>query len=216
MTANVILDDANILQIKAIEDMDTLKRLTNSIKSEFAYFYNREKENEIQNEDNIENNSIVKMLLMAIKTYSNSFEKSCVALNCSDIEQIKTNLTYYASRHKSYTKIVDEIIDDLSKFQKRLRINHYTKIGALKIEKEKLEKEVVLKDFEKNKLIMDRLSKIMWPYDSKTAEYESMISNLKVRIQRYKQSILEQQTLEPAAGEKDILLYRMHIQEKFA
>ncbi|MDD3436966.1 MAG: hypothetical protein PHC64_07440 [Candidatus Gastranaerophilales bacterium] len=62
---------------------------------------------------------------------------------------------------------------------------------------------------------MDKLTRILWPYDGKTKQYDSQITKCKLQIQQCEQKIATLQESRPTANEKDILIYQMHLKEKY-
>ena len=153
---------------------------------------------------------------MAIKSLANSYYKASPFLEVSDIEQIKNSLNNYANNDKKVSEFKNALIKDLTNFQAQIKTSHIQKLAELGKEKQFCEKQVKVLDFAKHKLIMDRLAKVEWPYDSKTKEYEGKIAALQIKIQKYEQKIDELGKKRPSANEKDILIYQMQLKEKFA
>lgn len=158
---------------------------------------------------------VLYMTRMSMKMYANSYYKATTFLEVSDIENIKESLSNYAREDQKITEFKKVIINDLTEFQKQIKDNHTQKLTELVKQKQFCEKQLRVFEVEKNKLIMERLSKIAWPYDHKTKEYDSKIEKLQTQIQKYEQKIEELKNTKPLATEKDILIYQMSLKEKF-
>lgn len=213
MVANDILNDFLALDVQDNENSKTIKNATNALKNDsINYFTKTDEEQEIP----ADCQKILNMTALSIKMFANSYYKSSAYLEPTDIDQIKNSLNNYANNHEKINDFKQELIEDLTKFQKQIKENHIQRIADLIKDKQFCEKQIKIFDFEKNKLIMERLSKIVWPYDEKTKEYDNKIAQLQLKIQQYTQKIENLRQMRPAANEKDILLYRMHLKEKFA
>lgn len=164
---------------------------------------------------NADYNKVLSMTAMSIKTLSNSFYKSGSYVEASDIEQIKSSLINYKGNDQ-VIELKRELVEDLTAFQKRIRENHVQRIAELTKEKQFLEKQIQVLEFEKHKLLVDRLTKLLWPSNTKTKEVECKIKALQMQAQQKAQRALELSQNRPIANEKDILIYQMHLKEKFA
>lgn len=167
------------------------------------------------NDLNTDCEKILNMTALSIKMFANSYYKKLPFLEPSDIDQIKESLNNYAKSDEKLKEFKKVIIEDLTAFQKQIKANHVQKLADLGRQKQLCERQIVALEFEKNKLIMDRLSKVVWPYDEKTKEYDAKIAALQLQVKKYNQKIEETQQMKPIANEKDILMYRMHLNEKY-
>jgi len=159
-----------------------------------------------------------KMLVLtelSIKKYANSEYKFTTALEPSEIEQIKKSLAAYVNNSEKVDEIKKEMLEDLTAFQKQIMVNHKQKIADLAKEKQACEKQIIILECAKNKLIMDRLSKIVWPYDETTKEYDSKIAQLQAKVVQYTSKLENSHKMRPAANERDILLFKLQLKEKF-
>lgn len=152
---------------------------------------------------------------MSIKMLANSHYKSGEFLEPSDIEQIKCSLKNYTTYSDKVQSFKLAIITDLTKFQKQIQANHEYRLEELTKQKMIHERQLKIAEFEKNKLVMDRLAKIVWPFDAKTKELDGKIATLKLHLQKLEQKLDEQKQMRPSANEKEVLLYRMYINEKY-
>lgn len=210
MTASAFLNDYKIVLQAKEEDIITLNNVAQSFKNEHEYPV-------ITKETTIEDyNKIFRQTTLSIKKFANSCYKSTTSLEPSDIEQIKKSLNNYACGDAKVKEFKQELIDDLTEFQKQIRTSYTTKIAEYTKKKLECEKQIGILEFEKNKLIMERLSRIEWPYDAKTKEYENKIASLEIQAKQYGQKAEQIQTMRPAANEKEILLYELKLKEKFA
>ena len=151
----------------------------------------------------------------SIKTTANSQYKKALFLDATDIEQIKRALNEYKNHNESVSEFKEALISDLTSFQDEIKTNYQKRIDELTKERQACEKQIKIAEFSKNKLIMDRLSKVEWPYDAKTKEYENTVAKLKLKVKNIEQRIEEAKTMRPLANEKDILKYQMHLKEAF-
>jgi len=216
MSANVTLNDYIALELKKAEDNNVVKSITHAIKKEYENCYPNEKTEEKPEDIAKDYAKILNMTNLSLKMFANSHYKLSPSLESSDIEQIKKSLNNYANKHETIVALKKELINDLTEFQTQIKTKHIQKIASLKEQKQLCEKQAQIYDFQKNKLIMDRLSKIVWPYDAKTKEYDSKIATLQSQINQCTQKILDLQQKRPMANEKDILLYQMYLKEKYA
>lgn len=169
------------------------------------------------NEENINADfeRIIKHTTMSMKNLANAYYKTATYLESSDIEQIKTSLSNYAKNDSRIEQFKASLIEDLTEIQKNIQTKFYEKLKSLGTEKALCEKQVRIIEFTKNKLIMDRLSKVQWPYDAQTQEYDNKLAGLKIKIENYERKIEELKNKRPSADEKDILIYQMQLKEKY-
>lgn len=205
MTASITLNDIMTLE------SETKEVVTNTIQNAQNYVSTTREENVV-----LDYQKILNMTSLSIKMFANSYYKSSEFLEPSDIEQIKDSLNNYANSNEKVIEFKTAILNDLTKFQKQIKTNHVQKLAELERQKQFCEKQLNVITFEKNKLVMERLSKVIWPYDSKTKEYDSKIAALQLQLQKYQQKIYDLQQMRPAANEKEILLYRMYLNEKYS
>ena len=206
---------ATTKEFLAIEDAKTITSAVNILKQEFVSCYPSEVDNTSQEENqNIE--KLFNMTNMSIKMYSKSYYKKSASLDTIELEQIKNALENYKNNNERVKNFKNEIIENLTSFQQQIRTNHVQKIVELRKEQKLMEKECAVLNVEKHKLIMDRLSKILWPYDEKTKQYDARIAATELKIKRLAQRAEELEAARPSAKEKDILLYQMQLKEKYA
>jgi hypothetical protein len=213
MTASATLNEYLASEAKTLEDIKTITAATDVIKQEFVSCYPKEVENVEEVEKNYK--TVFKMTTMSIKMHSTSYYKDRACLDAKDIDQIKTALENFKNNNEKVINFKNELINDLSFFQEQIRNSHVQRLAALIKEKKLLAKELNVLNFQKHKLIMDRLSKILWPYDENTKEYDAKITATEMKIGQYTQKIERMQTSRPMANEKDILIYQMHLKEKY-
>lgn len=204
----------NALDFKNTEDVQTIQNITNVIKAEVVSSFAKE-QREAEKDFTADYEKVLNMTTLSMKMFANSYYKSATFLEASDIEQIKDSLNNYTNDSDKVTEFKNAIIDDLTEFQKQIKTNHVQKLAELGKQKQFLEKQIRILDVEKNKLVMERLAKIVWPYDQKTKEYDAKIAKLQMQVQKYAQKIEDLQQMRPAADEKDILLYQMSFKDKF-
>lgn len=173
---------------------------------------------EVGNEEDLKFNceKILSLTSLSLKMFAKSFYKTSTELEPTDIDQIKSSLNNYRNDSDKINDFKNELIKDLSNFQQKIKISHEEKIETLKKQKHYYERTLLVVDCKKHKLIMDRLAKIAWPYDDQTKEYDNQIAKLKIQIQQCAQKLEELRKAPPKANEKDILLYQMHLKEKYS
>lgn len=212
MTLNAAFKDSFLLELESTENK-SVENATIAIKNGFANFYSTVKE-EVDHTEDYE--KMLDLTVNAIKKYSNSQYKFNTSLEPNEIEQIKKALISYVNNHEKAGSFKKEILEDLTAFQGHILANHKQKITELTKEKEACQKQLRIYECDKHKLIMDRLSKIIWPYDEKTREYDQKITQLQTKVEQYIQKIENLNSMRPAANERDILIYNLHLKERFA
>lgn len=210
MTLNAALKDSilfNIEENKPIEDA------SRALKGGLLNFLSAMNEERSYSKDN---ESMLDLTEASIKKYANSEYKVGRYLEPNEIEQIKKALVEFSKNHEKTAAFKQEIIEDLAAFQQQIFTTHKERIVEFAKEKENCEKQLRILECQKHQLIMDRLANIVWPYDAKTKEYDQKIAQLQAKVEQYTNKIKNQKEMRPAANEKDILLYTMHLREKFA
>lgn len=197
------------LEMNNLENNETIKGITNVIKQEFVSSYVTK---QVVEDDVTDYQKVLNMTALSMKMYANSYYKSAVFLDLSDIEQIKDSLNNYSN--DNVIEFKKEVIEDLTKFQNQIKANYIQKLSELGTQKQFLEKQAKVLDFERIKLIKERLAKIAWPYDQKTKEYDSKIAKLQMQVQKFEQKIHELQQMRPMASERDILVFQMSLKDK--
>lgn len=161
-------------------------------------------------------NKILSQTTMSMQKFANSHYKNSVMLEPKEIDQIKDSLNNFSSNDSKVSEFKKELLNDLTNFQNQIKTNYVDRITEYRKQQQLCEKQIKVLEFEKNKLIMDRLSKISWPYDEKTKEYDNKIATLTIQSQQYAQKAQQAQQMRPAANEKDILLYQLKLKEKYS
>lgn len=164
----------------------------------------------------LEYEKILNLTTMSMKMFANSYYKETAFLEASDIEQIKTSLSNFNNKNEKVNEFKNFILEELTDFQSHIKTKHNQKIAQITKEKLFLERQLSVITFAKNKLVRERLARVEWPYDKKTKEYDSKISALQIKIQKWEQRIEEEQKKRPYVSEKDILMYQMYLKEKYA
>lgn len=205
MTTSIALNDL------VMSELDTVQVTTDTINKDTINLCAKVKEENVT----LDYEKILSMTSLSIKMFANSFYKASEFLEPSDIEQIKESLNNYVNNNEKVEEFKNAILNDLTKFQKQIKVNHVQKIAELERQKQLSEKNLRVIEYEKKKLVMDRLSKVIWPYDAKTKEFDVKIASLQLQVQKYAQKIEELVQKRPAANEKEILLYRMYLNEKY-
>lgn len=158
---------------------------------------------------------ILKMTSMSIKMYSNIYYKSLTYLEPCDIEAIKKALGDYHNQKDKIEEFKQDLIFDLTEFQQQIKNNHTKKFIDWTKKKILYERQIAILIREKERLIRERISNLIWPYDRKTKSYDTQIKLLKLKAQKCIQKAAEIQALRPAANEKEILLFQMHLKDKY-
>lgn len=212
MTLNASFKDSILYGDLEDTENKSVENASIAIQNGFVNFYPATKP---EHSNSKEYEKILDLTELAIKKYANSQYKFASSLEPNEIEQIKKALNSYINNNEKVSEIKREILEDLTEFQKQIITNHREKVTELVKEKQSLEKQMMVLEYNKNKLIMDRLSKIIWPYDEKTKEYDQKIAQLQAKVEQYKNKIEKSKTMRPVANERDILLYKLHLKEKF-
>lgn len=213
MAASTTSNNDIVFEVENEKNADAFKNSTDVIKSNLvSYFAEVNKDADFTGDYN----EIINLTSLSIKKFANAGYKTSPFLESRDIDQIKTSLDNYASRNETLYELKNELIEDLTNFQTQIKANHFQRIDELIKQKQHYEKQIKVTDFAKHKLVMDRLSKIVWPYDAQTKEYDIRIAKLEIQIKQCEQKIETLRKMRPVASEKDIILYQMHLKEKYA
>lgn len=199
-----------ILNEQKIEDELTVNNMAKAIKSDAPSFVSVVKDDSFA-----ECNKVVRHTTMAMQTFASAGLKTVHGLEVRDVEQIKDALRNFRCDDVRAKQIKEEIINDLTEFQKFINTNHVNIIAENLKQKQFCERQIRVLEVEKSKLIMERLSKIAWPYDAKTKEFDNKIAALESKIQQHDQKILAAKQNRPMANEKDILIYGTKLQDKY-
>lgn len=211
MTASIVMRDYRMLQNQTEEDFLIVSSVAKTFKDEYKdYFGDSEKD---RSEDY---KKMLSQTALSMKQFANSNFKDSTYLDLKDIDQIKAALENFATNDDRVRNFKTELLGDLNEFQKCVEKRYYDKIADYKKKKSMCERKALILEFEKNKLIMERLSKIAWPYDEKTKTYDAQIESLQTQAKQYAQKIYIAERQKPQASEKDILIYQMHMKEKFS
>jgi hypothetical protein len=207
MTTDFALNNYIVSGFKNSEDEDTLTNITNVIKSNF-------KDIKLPEEDvSNDYNKLLNLLTLTLKNFSNASWKIVKAVDVTDIDQIKVVLRNYTSSSTKVAEFKKELIADLTKFQNQITTNHNERLEEYKKQYRTCRRQIDGFEAEKNSLIMERLSKIVWPYDAQTKEYENKIARLEILVKQYERKIEEAKKFRPMASERDLMLYQMHLKE---
>lgn len=212
MITDTMLNDCVAFEVQNDEDNKTIKNATNAIKNDLVNYCSKMNEEQGFSTDC---QRILKSIIISIKMFANFYYKNSIYLEISDIEHIKNSLNNYENKNKKINEFKQELIDDLTEFQTEIKTKHVQRINDLIKERQFCEKQIRVLEFEKNKLITARLSKIIWPYDKKTKEYDSKIAQLEIKTQQCINKIENLRKMKPIANEKDILIYKLRLKEKF-
>lgn len=151
----------------------------------------------------------------SIKAHATANYKSHVFIEISDLEKIKDALNQFTSKSDKVEQFKKELINDLTNFEMQIKLNHTQNIVDLAEEKQFCQKQIQIFEFGKQKLIRERLAKLVWPYDAKTKEYDSKIEILTDKLNKIEKSIEEAKSMRPMAKEKEIVAYQQQLINKF-
>lgn len=170
----------------------------------------------VQQDDlKVEYEKLLKLTAMSVKMHSTSYYKAFTSLEPVEIEQIKKALENYKNDNAKVNEFKEELINDLTNFQQKIKSNQIQKLNELRKQRHLMERQLRIFSVEKHKLIMDRLSKIAWPYDEKTKDYDRKIAQIEKQLEQNEQKIINLKAMRPMANEKEILMYQLHLKEKF-
>jgi len=154
---------------------------------------------------------LVDKIAAALKTAANQQFKGTTFLEPNEVEDVKKILE---AEHCDNTKKA-ELEKELTKFQNGIISNYKQKLNELDEKKIAVENQLATLTSQKNSLVMKRLSKMLWPFNAETAKYEAKIEVLKTQLAKFQQKIEAIESMRPAAGEKDLLLFNVQLKEKF-
>lgn len=158
---------------------------------------------------------VVNLTSLSVKTFAYSFTKEQAFLDKGDIDKIKNALNNYVNDNEKVNSFKNELIEDLNQFQKGIESKHAKQIAEYKNQKQIYENEMRTVWTERDNLATTGFSKIFGNNNSKLKEYESKLILLRSKIAQLNQRIQELEKSLPIANEKDILMYQMHLKEKY-
>lgn len=210
MTLNAALKDSILFET---EENKSIEEAGYILKQGLAkYFSTMQEEREFEQV----REKMLNYTINSIKKYAYYSLKTHTFLEPYEVEQVKKALINYTSTGKQANELKKELLEDLTKFQHQIMNGQSEKLIELVREKDTLEKQIKVLEYEKNELIRERLAKIVWPYDAKTKKYDQKIAQLQAKVEQYAKKIENSRNMRAVATEKDILLYKMHLKEKFA
>lgn len=159
---------------------------------------------------------ILNFTINSIKKYAYYSLKTHTFLEPYEVEQVKKALVNYTTNCEQADEFKQELLEDLTRFQHQIMGSQREKFMELINEKDNFEKQIKVLEYEKNTLVRERLAQIAWPYDAKTKKYDQQIAQLQAKVAQYTKKLENSKNMRPAANQKDILLYTMHLREKFA
>ena len=154
---------------------------------------------------------LVDKIARALKSAANSQFKGTTFLEPQEVENVKKSL---ATEHCDNNQKA-ELEKELTKFQAEITSNYRQKIKECNEKKIYLEKQIGILTNIKNHLVVERLTKMLWPFNNETAKYEAKIASLKIQAAKCEQKIEAIEAMRPAAGEKDLLLFEIQLKDKF-
>lgn len=158
---------------------------------------------------------IIDLTTLSMDMYAHIYYKNFSYLEPIDIDQIKKSLNKFISNNNKTLDFKNELMDDLTAFQQQIKENQINKISEIANQKLACEKRLKFLNVQKQEYIINRLSCLKWPFDNEYKKYNAQISELENKSKYNTNKMIYLQKLRPSADEKDILLYKMHLKEKF-
>lgn len=137
--------------------------------------------------------------------------KGSVFIEPCEVNTIKELLVNYEERSAKIAQIKRE----LETFSTQIQTNYSKRIFEQKKEKVGCEDQIEVLEVERQQLILARLTKFCWPYDSTVKRYDLKIKALKTRAAKCGFQIEQLTGMRPAANAKDILLFQTELKGKF-
>lgn len=212
MTTNFAFKDSFFSELENTEDK-SIENASIVLKTGLVKFFSTMQEERDSQQDC---ERILDFTEGAISRYAGYGKKLTQSLEVTEIEQIKKALVNYTHHSKEAEGFKKEILADLTKFQQKILTGPREKVMELVKEKDTIERQLKVLEYEKNKLVMERLHQVVWPYDEKTKRYDQQIAKLQAKVTQYTNKIRNAQTMRSVANEKDIIIYKMQLREKFA
>lgn len=207
MAANTMIDYE---AVSGADDINTMKQAVRALKKEYAIAgYN-------DSETNAEYERMLNLTTISLKMYATSYYKKTEFLESSDIDQIKAALHNYVNQDETLTEFKQELIGDLSEFQKKIKANHLQKLFVIAKQKQEYEKQVRAMEAEKSTLTANKVSTMLGLNKSKIKELDAKINAQKSQVKKCAMKIADLEQAHPTANEKDILLYQLSLKEKYA
>jgi len=156
---------------------------------------------------------ILHLAILSLKTFSNAFHKETCYISRGDIEKIQSALANYKNTEEKSKLFKQELMEDLNTFKKQLDTKTCQQIISIEKQaasyKEQI-KQLKTQTYEAEKNLLNRL--VGNPIKK---ENDAKIALINLRIEQYAKQVQELKTNGTTANEKEILLYQMHLKEKY-
>lgn len=212
MTTSMVLRDYRVLEEENKEDLVTLVSAVKSLKTEFVSKLIKPAAKDYD----AEFKKLLTQTIMGLKKCANLSYKEHEEIEVDEILQIKAALSNFANDDSKIKEFKNSLLNDLDNFQSSLRQKKVRLLEQLKQEQRGYIKKAKELEIAKNKLIMDRLSNILWPYDEKTKSYDKQIEQCKIQLANCIRRIHLVHLTKATADTKDLMLYEMKMKEKYS
>lgn len=155
---------------------------------------------------------IIDSVASSMMKAANRPSKEGAFIDLDEIEHIKNSI----SDSDFDMQIISEVKNELTNFEAQIKENYSKKIQQISEEKSSYEDQIEALLEVKDELVRKRLSLMQWPFDEKTKMIDKKIEALKLQDERCSRKVTDILTREPIANEKDILIFKMKLTEKFA
>lgn len=210
MTASIVLQD---LEVSEEKQQEILKAVTNVIKTvNISYVSTTTKPKDL----NREYKKVLMNMTMSLKKCATAGFKTKASVDVAEIEQIKNSLMNFKGEEAEVTEFARKMVSELTNFQKVLRNNYVTRIADIKRKEMLVADKIKALETERTETVFNRLKNIVWPYDSKTKDYENQIAQYKNQLRAYQNRLSEAKQTRPSANEKDLLIYELKMKEKYS
>jgi len=162
-----------------------------------------------------EYSKILKLTTLSVKTFSNALSKDSIYLEINEIDRIKNALLTHHNKSAELEAFKEELMKDLSEFQGQIETKHNKQILDYRKQMQVYETEIKNITNEKNKITLEKLLSVAWLQGSKTKEFENKIALLRAKIEKCSKLIKELESSTPTANEKDVLMYQIHLKDKY-
>lgn len=155
---------------------------------------------------------VINAVVASITKTANIPTKGVPFIEPIEIENIKNSLDRVSGNNEAFAEVKNE----LTNFQNQIKSNYAKKVKDYNIERMAYDREILMLEEAKKEIVMARASKMLWPFDEKTRAIDKKVEVLKIKSQRCAQKVSDILTMRPAANEKDLLIFKSQLKEKFS
>lgn len=156
---------------------------------------------------------VVNKILSAITNMATSKCKESSYLDINEIEHLKKSHPALQDCDYNVKRAIEK---ELNGFQNEIQERHKENLKKHFEQKHSIEKQITVLEYRKKKIVEERISKFLWPFNDETKACDGKIYNLKCQMRTCLLKIAEVEKLRPMAKENDITKFNLKLKEKYA